>query len=398
MEMSAKYQETNFMFEYSPESFTGTETDYALEVCNAVIDVWKPTPDHKVIINIPATVEMSTPNVYADQVEWFSRNIDRRDSVILSVHTHNDRGTSVAASELALLAGADRVEGTLFGNGERTGNVDILTMALNLYSQGIDPGVEIENVNEIIEVYERCTGLTVQPRQPYARELVYAAFSGSHQDAIRKGLMAYEEEKHEFWEVPYLPIDPSDVGRKYEAIIRINSQSGKGGVAYILENSYGYKLPKLMHPEIGKFVQVRTDETGRELTPGEIREIFEEKFVNLEAPMKLVHYSSQYADQDENEVTVNAVIEHEGVEKRINGVGNGPISAFFHGLQKIGFEAYSLLVYEEHAIQSGENAEAIAYIQLSNREGIKHFGSGRDRNIDKASIKALISSINKYQH
>jgi len=269
-ELASKYTDTDFTFEYSPESFTGTEMDYALEVCEAVIDVIDPTPDNKLIINLPATVEMSTPNIFADQVEWFIKNVKKRDSLIISVHTHNDRGTSVAASELAMLAGADRVEGTLFCNGERTGNVDILTIAMNLFSQGVNPELNIEDINEIVKTYEQCTGMKVHERHPYAGKWVYTAFSGSHQDAIRKGLKAYREENSKYWEVPYLPIDPADIAREYEPIIRINSQSGKGGVAFILEENYGLKLPKAMHPEISKPVQEKTDETGKELTPEEI--------------------------------------------------------------------------------------------------------------------------------
>lgn len=394
-ELSANYPGTDFTFEYSPESFTGTEMEYALEVCEAVTQVWQPTQDKKVIINIPATVEMATPNVYADQVEWFSNHLSRRDAIILSVHAHNDRGTSVAATELALLAGADRVEGTLFGNGERTGNVDILTLAMNLFSQGIDPEVNIENIDEIVDVYKRCTGMEVHDRHPYAGQLVFTAFSGSHQDAINKGLKAYGEEKPEFWEVPYLPIDPTDLGRKYEEIIRINSQSGKGGVAFILEEEFGYKLPKTMHPEVSKPIQMVTDETGKELSPQEIFEIFKEAFLNITSPMELVRFSSTSEDS-ENTVQVHAEIMDKGIHKSIEGIGNGPISAFFHGLQKEGYVGYKLISYDEHAISDGENAEAAAYIQLEAESGKRHFGAGTDQNINKASIKALISAMNKF--
>lgn len=395
-ELANNYPETDFTFEYSPESFTGTEMEYALEICEAILNVWQPTKDKKAIINLPATVEMSTPNIYADQIEWFCNNLSNRENVIISLHAHNDRGTSVAATELALLAGADRVEGTLFGNGERTGNVDLLTLVMNLFSQGIDPKIQVENINEIVSVYEYCTGLPVHPRHPYAGELVYTAFSGSHQDAIRKGLNVYREEKAEYWEVPYLPIDPADIGREYEAIIRINSQSGKGGVAYILETEFGLKLPKAMHPELSKPVQTITDELGKELTPNEIYKIFEKEFLNISTPFELEHFNSTYKDGDENAVTVNATIKFNGKIKEICGVGNGPISAFFHGIKEEGFEGYKLLSYDEHAIQDGENAEAAAYIQLEDSKGVRHFGVGTDRNINKASIKAIISTINRF--
>ncbi|PKM93203.1 MAG: 2-isopropylmalate synthase [Firmicutes bacterium HGW-Firmicutes-1] len=396
-DLAEQYSGTEFVFEYSPESFTGTEMDYALEICEAVIDIWQPTPDKKVIINVPATVEMATPNIYADQVEWFIKNLKKRDCVLLSVHAHNDRGTSVAATELALLAGADRVEGTLFGNGERTGNVDILTLAMNLFSQGIDPGVNIEDIDHIVETYKKCTGMDVHERHPYAGNLVFTAFSGSHQDAIKKGLKVYQDENPQYWEVPYLPIDPADIGRKYEAIIRINSQSGKGGVAFILEEEFGFKLPKAMHPEVSKPIQVLTDETGKELMAQEIFGIFKKEFLNLIMPMELVRINSFIEDGDENGVTMSAEIRYNGVSKQINGIGNGPISAFFHGLQKEGLVGYKLVSYDEHAISDGENAEAAAYIQLEDEiTGKRFFGAGTDRNTTKASIKALISAINRF--
>lgn len=390
-----QYPDTNFFYEYSPESFTGTEMDYAMEVCNAVIDIIQPTPEKKLIINIPATVEMATPNVYADQVEWFHKNINKRDSVLLSLHAHNDRGTAVAATELSMMAGADRVEGTLFGNGERTGNVDILTIAMNLFSQGIDPKVNVENINEIIDVYTSTTGMSVHDRHPYAGKLVYTAFSGSHQDAIRKGLKAHEEKEDNIWDVPYLPINPSDIGREYEPIIRINSQSGKGGVAFILEDSFGYKAPKPMHPEISKPVQIKTDETGRELSPDEIHEIFKETFVNLSTPLKLIHFNSSYKDGDENAVTIEATVRVKGTERKVIGQGNGPISAFFHGIQSIGYEGFSLKDYTEHAISGDADALAAAYIQLEDESGKRAYGVGIDSNINKASIIAVISSMNR---
>lgn len=393
---AAMYPETDFTFEYSAESFTGTEMDYALEVCNAVIGVWQPTPEKKCIINLPATVEMSTPNVYADQIEWFDRNIDRRDSVLISLHTHNDRGTGVAATELGLLAGADRVEGTLFGNGERTGNVDILNVAMNLFTQGVDPEVKIDEVNKIISVYERSTGMRVHERHPYAGELVYTAFSGSHQDAIRKGLKANESDST-YWNVPYLPIDPADIGRQYEPIIRINSQSGKGGIAFILEDEYGYKLPKAMHPEISRPVQKQTDESGKELTPSEIKAIFVSEFLETVGSLKLKSFKGRYSDEDMQIVIIEAEVFINGEERKVVGEGNGPVSAFFHAIQKEGYKNYNLLTYDEHAIGSGENAEAIAYIRLQNKKGATAYAAGIDGNTSKASVKAIVNCINRLE-
>lgn len=396
VDYAAKYPETVYTFEYSPESFTGTEMDYAVEVCNAVIDVWQPTPENKVILNLPATVEMATPNVYADQIEWFCRNIDCRESVVISLHTHNDRGTGVAATELGIMAGADRVEGTLFGNGERTGNVDILNLAMNMFTQGVDPGVKVDNVNRIMSVYKRCTGLGIHERHPYAGELVYTAFSGSHQDAIRKGLKAHELNKT-YWDVPYLPVNPADLGRQYEPIIRINSQSGKGGVAFILEDKFGYKLPKGMHPEISRPVQKVTDDTGNELTPEEIKAIFEREFLEVKGSLELISFKSNYCDKHEKEVAIEAELLIEGKERKVMGEGNGPISAFFHAIQQEGYKNYKLVTYDEHAIESGENAEAIAYIKLINEVGETSYGAGIDRNTSKASIKAIINCINRLE-
>ena len=386
----AAQSDADIYYEYSPESFTGTEMEYALEICEAVLDVWEPTPERKVVINLPATVEMATPNVYADQIEWFHKNLKRRDSIILSVHAHNDRGTSVAATELAILAGADRVEGTLFGNGERTGNVDLITLAMNLFSQGIDPELNMEDLSTIIKVYEDCTGMNVHERHPYAGELVYTAFSGSHQDAIRKGLIAYNQEKPEYWEVPYLPIDPSDVGREYEAIIRINSQSGKGGVAYIMENEFGYHIPKAMHPEFGAVIKLKSDDYGRELSPVEIYDAFKDTYLK-EGSINLKKYSVESADDI---VSIKAVIDVKGEEKSIQGKGNGPISAFFDALKQVEIKEYTFVTYEEHALSSGEDAEAVAYIELKNKTG-EFFGVGKDRNTTTASFKAIISAINR---
>ena len=358
--------DTDIRFEYSPESFTGTEMDFALEICERVLDIWQPTPEKKAIINLPATVEMTTPNVYADQIEWFCRNISCRDSVIISVHTHNDRGTGVAATELAMLAGADRVEGTLFGNGERTGNLDIITVALNLFSQGIDPELDISDINSIIKTYEECTDLKVHERHPYAGQLVFTAFSGSHQDAINKGFRYLREQKPEYWDVPYLPIDPTDIGRQYEAIIRINSQSGKGGVAFIMEHEFGYILPKEMHPEFGVMIKQKSDETGRELSPDEIMDVFRENYLNATGPYKLVDYRIESRSES---VTISARIYKNNELLEISGKGNGPISAFFDALKGASASKYRFEAYSEHALSSGADAEAVAYIQLANGGG-----------------------------
>lgn len=398
-ELEKKVKGTKIIKEYSPESFTGTELDFAVEVCEAVMDIWKPTPENKMIINLPATVEMSTPNIYADQVEWFIKHLKNRESVIISIHAHNDRGTSVAASELALLAGADRIEGTLFGNGERTGNADILTIALNMFSQGIDPELDFSNINKVVEVYERCTRMKVHPRHPYAGELVYTAFSGSHQDAIRKGLNYYEVEKPEYWEVPYLPIDPADVGRQYEPIIRINSQSGKGGVAFIMEHYFGFKLPKEMHPEFSQIVQKVTDETGKELKPDEIFELFKKEYLDSKSPIKLLKYrieEDQNLSKKENNVTIFSTLEIDGKQVETKGIGNGPIDAFFHSLQNAGLSRYKFVTYEEHALSQGSDSKAVSYICLENGNGEKRFGVGIDANITTASLNAIISAINRF--
>ena len=383
----------NLMYEYSPESFTGTELDYALEVCEAVVEEFDPGKNEKIIINLPATVEISTPNVYADQIEWFINNLKDREKIIISLHTHNDRGTGVAATELALLAGADRVEGTLFGNGERTGNVDIITLAMNLCTHGIDPELEINNMDEIIKVYEYCTGLTVNDRHPYAGQLVYTAFSGSHQDAIRKGFQIYENEKSDFWEVPYLPIDPKDLGRQYEAIVRINSQSGKGGVAFILEHEFGLILPKEMHPEFGDIIKAETNRKGRELSPGEIYNTFDMTYFKVTKPYTLIKYRT---DSDGEEVNINATISRNDEEIVFSGTGNGPISAFFDGLKNIGLVDYIFETYKEHALSSGADAEAVAYIELK-KKGNEAFGVGRDQNTTSASLKAILNAINRLE-
>lgn len=387
----SKYADGDVQFEYSPESFTGTEMDFALEICEEVINVFEPTPHNKIILNLPATVEMATPNVYADQIEWFSKNLRNRDSVILSVHAHNDRGTAVAATELAILAGADRVEGTLFGNGERTGNADIITVAMNMYADGIDPKIDIPYINDIIDTYEECTGMRVHERHPYAGELVFAAFSGSHQDAIRKGLQVLEQKESKIWEVPYLLIDPSDIGRKYEGIIRINSQSGKGGVAFILENNFGYYLPKAMHPEFGKIIKEETDAKGKELSATEIMEIFNSTYTKFEGSMQLGKCS---VNSDDGTTAVSAQIKINDESIQITGEGNGPISAFINGLKKVGIDNISVESYDEHALTKGENAEAVSYIQIKEGER-SFFGVGIDPSVTTASYKAIVCALNR---
>jgi len=393
----------NLVYQYSPESFTGTEIDYAIEVCEAVVDVLEPTKEKKVIINLPATIEMSTPNIYADQIEYFSKNFRKRDRIILSIHNHNDRGTAVAAAELAILAGAERVEGTLFGNGERTGNLDILTLALNMFSQGIDPELDFSNINRIIEIYEKNTRMTVHPRHPYAGKLVYTAFSGSHQDAISKGMAYYNKYKPPYWEVPYLPIDPSDLGREYEPIIRINSQSGKGGVAYIMETEFGYKLPKEMHIEFGSIIKEESDKLGVELTPQQIYDIFKKEYLDIENPLKLKKYEMEDVefidDEKSNKVKISIDIIINTEEKRLNGEGNGPIDAFFNILKKEltdrNFNSFKFISYLEHALTEGSDSKAVAYIEIENQEGEKFFGVGVASNITTASIKAVISAVNR---
>lgn len=397
MEYKDKYPETDFSFEYSPESFTGTELEYALEICEAILDVWKPTPEKKAILNLPATVEMTTPNVYADQIEWFSKNINNRNSVIISLHTHNDRGTSTAASELGLLAGADRIEGTLFGNGERTGNLDIMTMALNIYTHGIDPELDFSNLHKIVDIYEECTKMNVHDRHPYAGKLVYTAFSGSHQDAIRKGLKVRNEEKNEFWEVPYLPIDPHDVGREYEEIIRINSQSGKGGAAFIMENEFGFILPKAMHDDFGKLVKNQSDLLGTELSGAQIYDLFKNEYLNRKSPYLLKSYtiqSVQNVETDENTVNIQALLSVDGKEINISGTGNGPVDAFFNALHASNINGCHFISYDEHALGTGSDSKAATYIQIEDN-GQKYFGVGVSENIDTSSLNALISAINR---
>ncbi len=394
-ECATQCPETDWVFQYSPESFTGTEMDFAVEICDAVNQVWQPTPEHKVIVNLPATVEMATPNIYADQIEWFARHVDNRQALILSIHPHNDRGTAVAAAELSLMAGADRVEGTLFGNGERTGNVDIVTLALNLYTQGIAPGLDFSRINHVMREAEYCTKLPVHPRHPYAGDLVFTAFSGSHQDAIKKGLAAQDASDQEYWDVPYLPIDPVDVGRSYEAVIRINSQSGKGGIAYLMEKDYGYGLPRRMQMEFSRVIQAIAERTGKELSAVDIWNVFQEEYLECTTPYGFVEYRSIPDPQNPALRQINASINEDGEERSIAGRGNGPIDAFVDALRTHCGLDLRVVDYHEHAIGSGADASAVAYveIQLGNTESL--FGVGSHANIVAASLGAVLSAVNR---
>ena len=390
---------TDVTLEYSPESFTGTEPEFALEICEAVLEAWGATAARPAILNLPATVEMSTPNVYADRIEWFLRRLSRPERAILSVHAHNDRGTAVAATELALLAGAARVEGTLFGNGERTGNVDLLTLALNLLTQGVDPGLDVSDLDAITAVYERCTRLPVHPRHPYAGALVHTAFSGSHQDAISKGLRARERERHACWEVPYLPIDPADIGRTYEAVIRINSQSGKGGAAWVLEKEHGFALPKAMHPEFGALVQRLSEAGGGELTPAAIRGAFEQEYLGRSWPLDLVRWRIEDEPAGDGPLAsraqVLATVAVDGSPREVRGAGNGPIDAFCSALRAAGVADLSLLSYHEHALDSGSGSRAVAYIQIEVAGGVRLFGVGIDTDIAAAAFRAILNALNR---
>ena len=388
------------ILEYSPESFTGTEPEYALEVCNAVVKEWGATKENPVIINLPATVEMTTPNAYADVIEWMNKHFDNRESIILSVHPHNDRGTGVAATEHAMLAGAERVEGTLFGNGERTGNVDLLNVAYNMFSQGINPELEIEHINDIIEVYERCCKIPIHPRHPYAGKLVFTAFSGSHQDAINKGVHAMNERHPDTWEVPYLPIDPADIGREYEPIVRINSQSGKGGVAFVMDTYFGFKLPKGMHKEFADVIQALSEKQG-EVSPEQVMQKFREKYLDMKEPIhfrriRIDDLSGETDSEFDTKVTV--VYTNYGNEKRFEAVGNGPIDAVQRGLQEELDVRIKVLDYEEHALQGGSNAQAAAYIHmLDANDGRVTYGVGVSSNITRASVRAIFSAINRLE-
>ena len=405
---------TEVTLQYSPESFSATEVEFAKEISEAVMDVWQPTPQRKMILNLPDTVEVAMPNVYADQIEWICRNIRNRESLIVSLHTHNDRGTGVAATELGLLAGADRVEGTLFGNGERTGNLDIVIVAMNLYMHGISPGLDFSRLSELLEMYEHCTGMTVPPRQPYAGELVFTAFSGSHQDAIKKGLAEWEkavaicktqpanaikkgmmewtagEQTH--WDVPYLTIDPSDLGREYREVIRVNSQSGKGGVAYLLESEFGIELPKDMQREFGPIANDLVDALGREVSAPELRAMFWREYVERTSPWELIHF---HADGVDGVFHCRASVRNAGHEVKLTGEGNGPIAGFVHALATNGAPAFEVANFKQHSLSSGSEASAIAYIQIKLADGRVKWGAGVDTNIELASIKAVLSAVNR---
>ena len=388
---------TNARLEYSPESFTGTELDYALEVSEAVMEVWKPTTENPTIINLPSTVEMATPNIFADQIEWMHRNFNNRSQVILSVHPHNDRGTGIAAAELAQMAGADRVEGCLFGNGERTGNVDIVTLGLNLFTQGVNPNLDFSDINSIMETAIHCNQLPIHPRHPYAGELVHTAFSGSHQDAINKGMKAMETTNSPLFEVPYLPIDPKDIGRDYEAIIRVNSQSGKGGVSYILENDYSIRLPKAAQAQFSQVIQKITDATSQEISPAKIWETFEKTFINQSGPFKLISFTSERASRSNDLERMKATVEINGKSHQLEATGNGPIAAFIKGMRDEFNLTFRLKDYNEHTRTAGSESEAAAYIELKvpDENGQSVFGVGIDTSITLAPIKAVISAINR---
>lgn len=399
-ELLATVPDTEIILQYSPESFSDTELEFSIEVCEAVMGVWGPTPERKMILNLPATVEWATPNVHADQIEWFCRNVKNRESVEISLHTHNDRGTGVAATELGLMAGADRVEGTLFGNGERTGNLDIVTVALNMNSHGIETGLDFSDLPHIREVYERTTRMTVPERQPYSGELVFTAFSGSHQDAIKKGLDRREREVERAegevlaWGVPYLTIDPQDTGRSYEAIIRINAQSGKGGVAYILDREYGFDLPKSMHPQVGKQIYDLADKLGRELRASEVRDAFFKYFANISEPLHLLDYELDHHTDARGVVRCRGQVLVNGERKAIVGQGNGPINAFVNALEQAGKKDFILVDYRSHALRDGSGSDAAAYVQLKADDGRLVWGAGVDPSIEMAGLKAMVSAWN----
>ena len=391
---------TNFRYEYSPESFSGTEMDFAVDICHQVMETLGATKENPVILNLPNTVEMCTPNTYADQIEYFIRHLPNRDAAIISVHPHNDRGTGVACAELSMLAGADRVEGTLFGNGERTGNLDIVTVALNMFTQGVDPMLDFSHIDHVREIYERCTKMHVPERWPYAGKLAFTAFSGSHQDAINKGHEYMRESKTPYWEIPYLPIDPADVGREYEPIIRINSQSGKGGAAFIMDHNYGYHMPKAMHPEFGAVVQAECDRTGRELTANEVYELFHREFLNISEPYALSRakfYEEAIAGSAANVTHFSGVLSVRGQFVQLESRGNGPIDAFFNALGQAGIEGYSFISYSEPAFSMGSDSQAVAYIELRVPGGRRIFGVGTEHNINFASVKGILSAINRFE-
>ena len=387
----------NIRYEYSPESFTGTEIDFSIAICEAVMQEMGATKENPIILNLPSTVEMCTPNTYADQIEYFCRNMKNREAAIISIHPHNDRGTGVASAELALMAGADRIEGTLFGNGERTGNLDIVTVALNMFTQGVEPELDFTNILAIKKIYEECTRMRVPERQPYAGELAFTAFSGSHQDAIRKGYEYMKNSGTEYWEVPYLPINPADLHREYEPVIRINSQSGKGGAAFVLQQAVGYNLPKEMHPEFGNIVKAAADAYGDELSSKQIVELFQKEYIDLQGKYGLVRH--RFTELNEADGTVHSRFEGsitiDGVEKYITGVGNGPIDSFFQALAGVGVKGYKFVNYHEHAVSSGSDAQGICYIELKKTNGDHIFGAGIHANINVAALKGIICAINR---
>jgi 2-isopropylmalate synthase len=390
-EMTGKQPETQWVYQYSPEVFSSTEIEFAKEVCDAVTAIWQPTPENKMILNLPATVEMSTPNTYADQIEWMHRNLNQRDSIILSVHPHNDRGTAVAAAELAVMAGADRVEGCLFGNGERTGNVDLVTLALNLYSQGIDPGLDFSQIDQIRQMYEETTQLPVHPRHPYAGELVFTAFSGSHQDAIKKGFAVQTEDK--FWQVPYLPIDPADLNRSYDAVVRVNSQSGKGGVSFLLQNAAGFELPRRLQIEFSRIVQKVSDETSKEVDTASIVSLFEASYLQVETPYR--YMSSHVIDEQTSDVVTRIVLNHDNQRVELGGHGNGPLDAAAKAISEHLGQPITVADYHEHGMSAGSDAAAVSYVEVKVGDRPTNFGVGQDKNITTAAIKALINGINR---
>ena len=388
---------TEIVHQYSPESFTGTELDFAKEICEAVMGVYEPTPARRLIVNLPATVEMATPNVYADQIEWFCRNVRGRDRLMISVHPHNDRGTAVAAAELAVMAGADRIEGTLFGNGERTGNVDIVTLALNLYSQGVDPGLDFSDIGEVVRIAEYCTQLPVHPRHPYAGELVFTAFSGSHQDAINKGFKAMRASNSGVWEVPYLPIDPQDIGRAYEAVIRLNSQSGKGGIAFVLEKDYGLTLPRRLQIEFSKVVQAIADREGKEVSSDRLWQCFSEEYLKADGVMAFVEHETWPDTRAGRGRLLRSTVRIGSSERTIEGHGTGPIDAFVDALSHAFGIDIEVADYSEHAIGKGADAAAVAYVEAKMADGTSLFGVGIDKNIVAASLQAVVSAVNRGQ-
>ncbi|HIY74250.1 2-isopropylmalate synthase [Intestinimonas butyriciproducens] len=390
-------QGMNLRYEYSPESFMGTEMDYAAEICQAVLEHLHATPEHKVILNLPTTVENCMPNYFADEIEYFISKLPSRECAIISLHPHNDRGEGVATAEMGILAGAERIEATLFGNGERTGNVDMVTLAMNMYIQGVDPKLDFSDINKIKEMYERCTKMKVGERQPYAGELVFTAFSGSHQDAISKGTQYMEESHSDKWEIPYLPIDPADVGREYEPIIRINSQSGKGGAAFVMQHTFGFELPKAMHPEFGHIVQVETDRVGTELKPERIFELFRENYMDAVKPYELVRHSfAEFTDEDgHSHVTFAGTLRHTDTTFQVQGSGNGPIDAFFNAIHGQKMDRFTFVDYKEHAIKKGSDSQAVAYIHLQDQDGKDWFGVGMSHNINLAPLKGILSAINR---